>query len=145
MTNTIIITIISTVFIYNLIGSIIYLVSKQNEGYTAIWALGLIYLITNSISFIYGAIRKHYIEKNFKSLLADEQGNLYYCDSKQADYHIYENEDIGNIKFARDVVNKYNITDGWMKCHCNKLGNDYVLSARYVPLKICLLENAKKI
>lgn len=142
MINTII-TIILTVIALNIISVIIYLVSKQNEDAVCYFAMGFVCGITNLIGYIYSVIRKAYIKRNFKALLIDTNGNRYYCESANADYFIYDCDEIGEIKFDRDTINKYNITDGWMKCHCDKMVDSWILSARYTPLKICLKENAK--
>ena len=142
MINTII-TIILTVVALNIISVIIYLVSKQNEDAVCYFAMGIVCGITNLIGYIYSVIRKAYIKKNFKALLIDTNGNRYYCESANADYFIYDCDEIGEIKFDRNTIDKYSITDGWMKCHCNKMVDGWVLSARYTPLKICLKENAK--
>jgi hypothetical protein len=141
--TTIITTIILTILALNAIAVIIYLVSNKNEDAVCYFAMGVICGITNLIGYVYSVIQKAYIKKNFKALLVDTNGNKYYCESADADYFIYDDEEIGEVKFDRATVDKYKITDGWMKCHCNKIADVWVLSARYAPLKICLKENAK--
>lgn len=141
--TTIITTIILTILALNAIAVIIYLVSNKNEDAVCYFAMGVICGITNLISYVYSVIQKVYIKKNFKALLVDTNGNKYYCESADADYFIYDDEEIGEVKFDRATVDNYKITDGWMKCHCNKIADSWILSARYTPLKICLKENAK--
>lgn len=141
--TTIITTIILTTLAFNAIAVIIYLVSNKNEEALCYFAIGIIGGIINLIGYVYSVIRKVYIKRNFKALLVDTNGNKYYCESAEADYFIYDCEEIGEVKFDRTTVDNYKITDGWLKCHCNKMANDWVLSARYTPLKICLRENAK--
>ena len=143
--TTIIYTIILTVITLNIIATIIYLVSKQNEDAVCYFAMGVVCGITNLIGYVYSVIQKAYIKKNFKALLVDTNGNKYYCESADADYFIYDNEEIDEVKFDRETIEKYHITDGWMKCHCNKMIDGWILSARYTPLKICLKENAKNL
>lgn len=143
MTSIIIITIISTVIVLNIIATIIYLATKRNEDMVCYFAMGVVCGITNFIGYIYSIIRRIYIKKNFKALLVDTNGKKYYCESADADYFIYEDEEIGEIKFDRNTVDKYKITDGWLKCHCNKICDEWILSARYIPLKICIKENAQ--
>ena len=146
--TTIIITIIATLFVHSAIAVIIYYASNRNEEYLAYWAIGIIGAITNGISAIVYLIHKAYKAKYFKALLKDIDGNLYYCDSKKADdYRCGDIEEYADLDlvFARDIVDKYKITDGWCKSDCRKCCDEWTLSARYVPLKICIIEGAKKI
>ena len=143
--TAIITTIILTILALNAIAVVIYLVSNKNEEALCYFAMGIICGITNLIGYIYFVIRKRYEKRNFKALLVDTNGNKYYCESAEADYFIYDCEEIGEVKFDRTTVDSYKITDGWLKCHCNKTSDGWIKSARYTPLKICLKENAKYI
>jgi hypothetical protein len=143
--TTIIATIILTILALNTIAVVIYLVSNKNEDAVCYFAMGVICGITNLISYIYSVIMTAYKKKNFKALLVDTNGNKYYCESAEVDYFIYDDEEIGEVKFDRETVNSYKITDGWRKADCRKIADSWILSARYTPLKICLKENAKYI
>ena len=141
--TTIITTIILTILALNAIAVIIYLVSNKNEDAVCYFAMGVICGITNLVSYVYYTIQKAHKKKNFKALLVDANGNKYYCESADADYFIYEDEEIGEVVFARAIIDNYKITDGWRKADCQKIADAWILSARYTPLKICLKENAK--
>ena len=141
--TTIITTIILTILALNAIAVIIYLASNENEDAVCYFAMGVICGITNLVSYVYYTIQKAYKKKNFKALLVDTNGNKYYCESAKADYFIYDCEEIGEVKFDRETVDSYKITDGWRKDDCQKIADAWILSARYPPLKICLKENAK--
>jgi hypothetical protein len=144
----IVITIIATIFIYNLLGAILYLATKENETVLCFWGLGLVGIITNLITLIYSKVMTAWKNKNFKALLVDTDTNKrYYCDSKDADYFIYEDERFQNLKFDRETVDKYTIKDGWRKSDCHNWGDGggWQLSARYTPLKICLENGAEKL
>ena len=143
--TTIITTIILTILALNAIAVIIYLVSNKNEDAVCYFAMGTICGITNRISYIYSVIMTAYKKKNFKALLVDTNGNKYYCESAEADYFIYDCEEIGEVKFDRETVDKYTMADGWRKYDCQKMADGWIKSARYTPLKICLKENAKYI
>ncbi len=143
MTTTIIITVLLTILALNTIAVIIYLVSNRNEDAVCFFAMGVICGITNLATYIYSVIMIAYKKKNFKALLVDTNGNKYYCESADADYFIYDDEEIGEVKFDRATVDSYTMADGWRKADCQKIANEWIKSARYTPLKICLKENAK--
>lgn len=139
--TTIITTIIITLVVHSAIGCVLYLATKNNEEVLAFWGAGILCLFTNAITAIIYGIRKITHKKFFKALLTDEEGKLYYCESKQAD-------DIRcdyDLKFARHIVDTYTIKDGWRKSDCAKMCGKWELSARYTPLKICKAVNAEYI
>lgn len=144
----IILTIIITIFVYNVLGCLLCLLTNDNEYAVGYWAIGIVGIFIKCIDTIRHLIQQAYIKKYFKALLVDKDGNLYYCESKMADdYRCGDIEEYAelDLNFARDIVNKYSIKDGWLKRHCQKYVDGWLLSARYVPLKVCLAENAKKI
>lgn len=140
--TTIITTIIITLLAHSAIGCVLYLATKNNEEVLAYWGAGILCLFSNAITAIIYGIRKTTHRKYFKALLVDEEGKLYYCESKNADDIRYDH----NLKFAREIVEKYTINDGWRKSDCdNRLSDEWILSARYTPLKICKAEGAEYI
>lgn len=139
--TTIITTIIITLVAHSAIGCILYLATKNNEEVLAFWGGGILCLISNGITAIIFYIRKALHKRNFKALLVDKEGNLYYCESNEADDFRCDLD----LEFARETVNKHSINDGWRKSDCNKMGNDWVLSARYCPKKVCIAEGAKEL
>lgn len=141
MTTTIIITIIATLVAHSAIGCILYLATKNNEEVLAFWGAGIICLFTNGITAIIFGIRKALHRKYFKALLVDENGKLYYCESKESDDIRYDRD----LKFARAIVDTYTINDGWRKSDCHKICDKWELSARYTPIKICKAVGAEYI
>ena len=141
--TTIITTIIITLVAHSAIGCIIYLATKNNEEVLAYWGAGILCLFTNAITAIIYGIRKITHRKYFKALLVDEEGKLYYCESKEADDIRFDRD----LKFAREIVDKYTINDGWRKSDCHNWGGNtgWELSARYTPIKICKAEGAEYI
>jgi hypothetical protein len=139
----IITTIIITLVAHSAIGCIIYLATKNNEGILAYWGAGILCLFTNAITAIIYGIRKATHRKYFKALLVDEEGKLYYCESRNADDIRFDRD----LKFARETVNKYTINDGWRKSDCHNWGGSigWELSARYTPIKICKAVGAEYI
>ena len=108
--TTIITTIIITLVAHSAIGCILYLATKNNEGVLAYWGAGILCLFTNAITAIIYGIRKATHRKYFKALLVDEEGKLYYCESKQADdirFDVEEYKDL-DLKFAREIVESRN-------------------------------------
>ena len=141
MTTTIIITIIATLVAHSAIGCILYLATKENEGVLAYWGGGILCLFTNIISAIIFGIRKATHRKYFKALLVDENGKLYYCESKEVDDIRCDRD----LRFAREIVNTYTINDGWRKSDCHHDTVKWELSARYTPIKICKAVGAEYI
>ena len=141
--TTIITTIIITLVAHSAIGCILYLATKNNEGVLAYWGAGILCLFTNAITVIIYGIRKITHRKYFKALLVDEEGKLYYCESKDADDIRFDRD----LKFAREIVDRYTINDGWRKSDCHNWGGSkgWELSARYTPIKICKAESAEYI
>ena len=139
--TTIITTIIITLVVHSAIGCILYLATKNNEEILAFWGAGILCLFTNGISAIIFGIRKVTHKKFFKALLVDENGKLYYCESKDADDIRCDRD----LKFAREIVDKYTINDGWRKSDCQHDTTKWNLSARYTPIKICKAEGAEYI
>ena len=140
--TTIITTIIITLVAHSAIGCILYLATKNNEEVLAFWGAGILCLFTNAISAIIYGIRKATHRKYFKALLIDENGKLYYCESRNADDIRFDLD----LKFAREIVDKYTINDGWRKSDCrHSFGEKWELSARYTPIKICKAEGAEYI
>ena len=144
---TIITTIIITLVVHSAIGCALYLATKKNEEVLAFWGGGILCGISNLVTAIIYYIRKATHTKFFKALLVDKDGKLYYCESKQADdirFDVAEYKDL-DLKFAREIVEKYTINDGWRKSDCGKMNDGWVLSARYTPIKICKAEGAEYI
>ena len=143
MTTTIIITIIATLFVHSAIGCVLYLATKNNEGVLAFWGGGIICGISNLVAAIIYSIRKITHRKYFKALLVDENGKLYYCESRNADDIRFDRD----LKFAREIVDTYTINDGWRKSDCHNYGGSigWELSARYTPIKICKAVGAEYI
>jgi hypothetical protein len=141
--TTIITTIIITLVAHSAIGCVLYLATKENEGVLAYWGGGILCLFTNVISAIIFGIRKATHRKYFKALLVDEEGKLYYCESKDADDIRFDRD----LKFAREIVDTYTINDGWRKSDCHNWGGSigWELSARYTPIKICKAVGAEYI
>ena len=139
--TTIITTIIITLVVHSAIGCALYLATKNNEEVLAFWGAGILCLFTNAITAIIYGIRKATHKKFFKALLVDEEGKLYYCESKDADDIRCDH----NLKFAREIVDTYTINDGWRKSDCNHDTTKWELSARYTPIKICKAEGAEYI
>lgn len=140
--TTIIITIIMTLVAHSAIGCFLYLVTKNNETVAAYWGLGILCLFTNAIATIIYGICKATHRKYYKALLVDEEGKLYYCESKKADDIRCDR----NLKFAREIVDTYSINDGWRKSDCKKFFDEtWMLSARYTPIKICKAVGAEYI
>lgn len=141
--TTIITTIIITLVAHSAIGCVLYLATKSNEEVLAYWGAGILCLFTNAITAIILGIRKATHRKYFKALLVDEEGKLYYCESKDADDIRCDRD----LKFARETVNKYTINDGWRKSDCHNWGSaiGWELSARYTPIKICKAVGAEYI
>ena len=141
--TTIITTIIITLVAHSAIGCILYLATKNNEEVLAFWGAGILCLFSNGITAIIFYIRKALHKRNFKALLVDKEGNLYYCESNEADDFRCDLD----LEFARETVDKYTINDGWKKSDCTNWGDGkgWVLSARYTPIKICKAEGAEYI
>ena len=139
--TTIITTIIITLVAHSAIGCILYLATKENEEVLAYWGAGIICVFTNAITAIIFGIRKVTHRKYFKALLVDENGKLYYCESNEADDIRCDRD----LKFAREIVDKYTINDGWRKSDCHKICDKWELSARYTPIKICKAVGAEYI
>jgi hypothetical protein len=140
--TTIITTIIITLVAHSTIGCILYLATKNNEEVLAYWGAGILCLISNGVTAIIYGIRKITHRKYFKALLVDEEGKLYYCESKDADDIRCDRD----LRFARAIVDKYTINDGWRKSDCqHSFGEKWDLSARYTPIKICKAEGAEYI
>ena len=145
--TTIITTIIITLVAHSAIGCILYLATKNNEEILAFWGGGILCAISNGVAAIIYGIRTATHKKFFKALLVDKDGKLYYCESKQADdirFDVEEYKDL-DLKFAREIVEKYAINDGWRKSDCDKMCGKWILSARYTPIKICKAEGAEYI
>jgi hypothetical protein len=140
--TTIITTIIITLVAHSAIGCVLYLATKNNEEVLAFWGGGILCAISNGVTAIIYFIRKATHKKFFKALLIDEEGKLYYCESKDADDIRCDRD----LRFARAIVEKYTINDGWRKSDCMKsFGEKWELSARYTPIKICKAEGAEYI
>lgn len=141
--TTIITTVIITLIVHSAIGCIIYFATEKNEEILAYWGAGIIGLFINGVAVIIYGIRKVLHKRNFKALLIDKEGNLYYCDSNKTDD--FRND--LDLEFAREIVKKYTINDGWKKSDCTNWGdgNGWILSTRYCPKKVCIAEGAKKL
>lgn len=140
--TTIITTIIITLVAHSAIGCILFFATKQNEEVLAYWGGGILCAISNGVTAIIYGIREALHRRNFKALLVDKEGNLYYCDYKRADDFRCDLD----LEFAREIVDKYTINDGWRKSDCNNfLDENWILSARYCPKKVCIAEGAKEL
>ena len=139
--TTIIATIIITLVAHSAIGCVLYLATEHNEDVLAYWGAGILCLFTKAITAIIYGICKITHRKYFKALLVGKNGKLYYCESKNADDIRCDH----NLKFAREIVDKYTIDDGWRKSDCIKMCGKWTLSAKYTPIKICKAVDAEYI
>lgn len=57
--NTIIVTIVITLFVYWAVGMIIYWATDENDTFAALWCMGLLYWILYALCTPIRLIRKH--------------------------------------------------------------------------------------
>ena len=88
--NTILLTVIITLLAHSLIGTIVYIVTNENDEFIAYYGIGIIGWIVSGFCYIVRLIKRWLFNHNKRSIFEDENGNKFYCEVKYAndfDWH----------------------------------------------------------
>lgn len=101
-------------------------------GVTGLVGLGMLGIIKLS-----DFIRLCYRHYHYKAALIDEEGNLCYCESKDANFYTEDTL----YTWAQNIKAKYKPDDGWSKRDCFM----DTVNLRYTPIKILKTEGAYRL
>lgn len=101
--NQILLTIILTLLIHSLIGTVVYMVTNENDDFIAYYGRGVIGLILEFFFVIIGKIIKWFKYRDKRSIFEDENGNKFYCKVKYAN----------DFDWHYDTVKRYATKDAW--------------------------------
>lgn len=105
--NEIILTILLTLLIHSLIGTIIFIITKENEKFAAYYAVGCIGIIVSVFCRIVMLVKKLWKYHDKRSIFEDKNGNKFYCEVKYTD----------DFRWHYDkLIKRYAIKDEWQKC-----------------------------
>lgn len=102
--NEILLTVIITVLVHSLIGTVIYIATNENEEFIVYYGLGIVGWLISGFCYIVRRIKKWWFYRNKRSIFEDENGNRFYCEIKYAnDFHWKD----------YDLVKRYATKDQW--------------------------------
>lgn len=101
--NEIILTIILTLLIHSLIGTIIFIITKKDEEFAIFYAIGIIGWIIVGLYCIAKVFKRWLNYHNKRSIFEDENGERFYCKTKYTNDFIYYYE----------MVDRYATKDEW--------------------------------
>ena len=99
----ILLIVIITLLVHSLIGTIIYIVTNENDDFAAYYAIGIIGWIVSGFCYLVRLIKRWHFNHNRRSIFEDENGNRFYCKVKYAN-------DFG---WHYDMVKRYATKDEW--------------------------------
>ena len=82
--NVILLTVIITLLVHSLIGTIIYIATNESDDFAAYYAIGIIGWIVSGFFYSLRLIKRWYFNHNKRSIFEDENGNKFYCEVKYA-------------------------------------------------------------
>lgn len=101
--KTILLTVILTLLIHSLIGTVIYIITNENETFAGYYGLGIVGCVLAFICLIVSRINKWWKYRDKRSIFADENGNKFYCKIKYAN----------DFNWHYDIVKRYATKDEW--------------------------------
>ena len=99
----ILLTVIITLLIHSLIGTIIYIVTNENDYFAVYYAIGVICWIVSGFCYLVRLIKRWHFKHNRRSIFKDENGNRFYCKVK------YTND----FSSHYHMVKRYATKDEW--------------------------------
>ena len=78
--NDIILTVIITLLVHSLIGTIIYISTNENDNFAAYYAVGIIGLIVSGFFYLVRLIKRWNFNHDKRSIFEDENGNKFCCE-----------------------------------------------------------------
>ena len=83
--NEIILTIVLTLLVYSLTGTIIYIATNENDDFAVYYAIGVVGLVVSGFFYLIRRINRWRFYHDKRSIFEDESGNKFYCEVKYAD------------------------------------------------------------
>ena len=83
--NEILLTVILTLLIHSLIGTVIYIATDENDTFIAYYGLGVIGLLLSGFFYIVRLIKRWWHNHDKRSIFENENGNRFYCEVKYAE------------------------------------------------------------
>ena len=101
--NEIVLTIVLTLLVHSLIGTIIYIVTNENDDFAVYYATGIIGWIVSGLFYLIRCINRWRFYHDKRSIFEDESGNKFYCEVKYAD----------DFNWHYDMIKRYAAKDEW--------------------------------
>lgn len=101
--NEILLTVILTLLIYSLIGTVIFIVTNENEDFATYYAIGIVGCIVSGFCYLVRVIKRWCFNCNKRSIFKDENDNRYYCKVKYAN----------DFNWHYKMVKRYATKDEW--------------------------------
>ena len=101
--NDIILTVIITLLIHSLIGTIIYIVTNENDDFAAYYTIGIIGWIVSGFCYLVRLIKRWNFNHDKRSIFEDKNGNRFYCKVKYAN----------DFNWHYDMIKRYATKDEW--------------------------------
>ena len=101
--NEIVFTIILTLIVHSLIGTVIYIATNENDDFATCYTVGIIGWIVYGFFYLVRLIKRWRFNHNKRSIFKDENDNKFYCKVK------YTND----FSWHYDMVKRYATKDEW--------------------------------
>ena len=82
--NEILLTVIITLLVHSLIGTVIYIATGESEKFIVYYGLGIVGYTVSAFCYLVRRINKWWINHDKRSIFEDENGNRFYCEVKYA-------------------------------------------------------------
>jgi len=102
--NEILLTVIITLLAHSLIGTVVYIITNENDDFIAYYGVGIVGWVFSGFCYIVRLIKRWWFNHDKRSIFEDENGNRFYCDVKYADDFSWH---------YKKMVRRYATKDEW--------------------------------
>lgn len=83
--NEILLTVIITLLVHSFVGTVVFIITKENDEFITFYGLGIIGCLICLFCCLVKVIKRLLYRYNKRSIFEDENGNRFYCKVKYSD------------------------------------------------------------
>lgn len=102
--NEILLTVIITLLVHSFIGTVVYMITNENDEFIAYYGLGIVGCLVFGFCYIVRHIKRWWFNHDKRSIFEDKDGNRFYCKVKYAEDFCWHYE---------KMVKRYATKDEW--------------------------------
>ncbi len=80
--NEILLTVIITLLVHSLIGTVVYMITNEDDEFIAYYGLGIVGCLLSGFFYIVSFVKRWWHNHDKRSIFEDKDGNRFYCEVK---------------------------------------------------------------